>query len=145
MNANLKEALETHAKLTDEKQGKKVDWLRGIITMAAALLAVLISLKTQKSKTDIEHKFFIATIILLSYGILSGSYALYHEVILVERTLKVFYEKRLKLLLNNKNPQPLIENISTGKFYVFLVKSSILSFVCALISLVVYAIYIDIR
>jgi hypothetical protein len=28
---------------------------------------------------------------------------------------------------------------------VFLVKSSILSFVCALISLVVYAIYIDIR
>jgi hypothetical protein len=59
--------LEKHYLALSEIQEKKrntfSDWLKNIITVATGLLAVLISLKTKKSESILEHYLFIFTII----------------------------------------------------------------------------------
>ena len=47
-------------------------WLRSVLTMASGVLAILVTLKKERSATMDEHHLFMATIASLALGILFG-------------------------------------------------------------------------
>jgi hypothetical protein len=62
--------------------------MRNVVTIATALVGILVSLKSGKSSSPAEHYLFSATIGLIALGILSGVILLYGEIQLLDRKKK---------------------------------------------------------
>jgi hypothetical protein len=137
--------LEKHNLALSEIQEKKrvafSDWLKNIITIASAILGILISLKTEKTKSVEEHYIFIFTITSIGLGILSGLIVLFSEV-----TLFSLFESKKKeqilQLLDGKDH--IIDYVGIPRIYTFLKYFCFFSFFCSLISLITFAILSDI-
>jgi hypothetical protein len=136
--------LEKHYLALSEIQEKKrntfSDWLKNIITVATGLLAVLISLKTKKSESILEHYLFIFTIIFIALGILSGVIVLFSDI----KVLSLFESKKkeqISQLLDGKNYA--IDHVTFPKFYRYLKYFCMISFFMSLILLICYAILSD--
>lgn len=136
--------LEKHTLDLNEIQEKKrntfSDWLKNIITIATGLLAVLISLKTKKSESILEHNLFISTIISIALGILSGVIVLFSDI----KVLSLFEsskKKQISQLLDGKNYA--IDHIAFPKIYNYLKYICFLSFFISLVCLIYYAILSD--
>ena len=142
---NEKQILENAKKLGEihEKRNQAFNsWLKNIITIAAGLIAVLVSLKTGKSPSLLAHYLFVSTIGLLSLGILSGSLVLYNEVHLLSKARELQLDYTQKLL--NDSSVDLLEWISNAWYYVPSKWISLLSFSISLVTLTWYAFLIDI-
>lgn len=139
---HLRPQLEKLVELNNERQNKFFAWLRNIITIAAGLIAVLVSLKSTKSIDCITHYFFVSTIALLSFGILSGCGVLYHEVFLIDKA-QTYLKKYILELSHDKNADDLVDFLPNHKLYKPTLVISILCFVAGLISLTIYALLID--
>ena len=109
INDNLKEL----QRLNNERHEKFFAWIRNLITIAAGLIAVLVSLKSDKSSNDITHFLFVSTIGLLSFGILTGAIVLYHEVIFLDKA-QTYLRGYILKLLRNKDENLLLETIEQG-------------------------------
>jgi hypothetical protein len=138
INSNLEKLEKTNL----ERHEKFNAWLRNIITIAAGLIAVLISLKSKKSLDAPTHFLFVFTIGLLCSGILSGCIVLYHEIYLLDKQQSCIKDYILKLT-RDKNSETLVQYLTNHKYYKFTLKFTILSFILALISLTIYAYLID--
>jgi hypothetical protein len=55
-------------------------WVKGIIVISAGLVSVLVSLRQNKSETQLEHILFSMTIISLTLGILTGVILLHRQI-----------------------------------------------------------------
>ena len=123
--------------IQNTRNQKHYDWLRNLLTIAIAFLGLIVSLKTDKIENQNRHLAFSFTILLLSFGILCGSIALYTEVHLLNRLRKCRMEYAQGLLDGNNN-QPKVKAILPKKFYVIAEYTCFFSFGLSLCSLVIY-------
>ena len=137
--------LEKHTLDLTEIQEKKrkafSDWLKNIITIASAILGILISLKTEKTKSTEEHYIFIFTITSIGLGILSGLILLFSEVTVFSLFESKKKEQILQLL---DGKERVIDSVKIPKIYTFLKYFCFFSFFCSLILLIMFAILSDI-
>jgi hypothetical protein len=113
-----------------------VDWLKNLLTIATAILAVLISLKSEKSNTITESFFYLSTILLSGIGILFGVIVLYSYVEIENLSVKMKREQVL-LLLDKKGIDS-VETIELPKFYNVCVYICNISLFLSLLSLLIY-------
>ena len=113
-----------------------VEWLKNILTIATAILAVLISLKSEKSNTFTESFFYLSTISLSGIGILFGVIVLYSYVEL--ENLSVKKKREQVLLLLDKKEIDSVETIELPKFYKVFEYICNISLFLSLISLLIY-------
>ena len=137
--------LEKHTLDLTEIQEKKrkafSDWLKNIITISSAILGILISLKTEKTKSTEEHYIFIFTITSIGLGILSGLILLFSEVTVFSLFESKKKEQILQLL---DGKERVIDSVKIPKIYTFLKYFCFFSFFCSLILLIMFAILSDI-
>ncbi len=138
MNEVLKENIEKLIKISEERQNAFSAWLRNIITIAAGLIAVLVSLKSNKTENELTHSIFFATIGLLSLGILCGCIVLYNEIVLLNRMMTI-QKKFVGRLLEGSAESLLLEVLENAWYYkpAFLICK--ISFLLSLIALTWYA------
>lgn len=133
LDAILKDQAET----LQQKETAYYSWLQNIVTIAVALLGILISFKTV-SQNIYQSVSFIVTISLLLLGILCGAIALYAPI----RTLTLVLRKRADIA-NKLNAGELEDYqeiaVETPLIYQYLQRVSLGLFVIALVSLTVYA------
>lgn len=141
MDEYIKNNIKRHAETIDNRSDKYYSWLKGLITIASGLIAILISLKKEVSKTHFEHLLFIATIGLLSSGIVFGSIVLFQEVSVLDQSARVLHNHIKGQLSGNQNDQ--ISWVKPHWIYKICSWVSVLSFLVALVSLIVYAYYMD--
>ena len=136
--------LEKHTLDLTEIQEKKrkafSDLLKNIITIASAILGILISLKTEKTKSTEEHYIFIFTITSIGLGILSGLILLFSEVTVFSLFESKKKEQILQLL---DGKERVIDSVKIPKIYTFLKYFCFFSFFCSLILLIIFAILSD--
>ncbi len=136
--------LEKHTLDLTEIQEKKrkafSDWLKNIITIASAILGILISLKTEKTKSTEEHYIFVFTITSIGLGILSGLILLFSEVTVFSLFESKKKEQILQLL---DGKERVIDSVKIPKIYTFLKYFCFFSFFCSLILLIIFAILSD--
>jgi hypothetical protein len=113
-----------------------VEWLKNILTISTAILAVLISLKSKKSNTSTESFFYLSTILLSGIGILFGVIVLYSYVEL--ENLSVKKKREQVLLLLDKKEIDNVETIELPKFYKVFEYTCNISLFSSLISLLIY-------
>lgn len=119
---------------------KREDWLKHVITGATGLLAILISLRTEKSKDFLTHYVYMSTIVLIALGILSGTICLFAGVNALHR----FVEERKKQILEGKIKEiGFVTNVEPLKIFDKMRIVCYISFLFAIPSLVWYAILID--
>jgi amino acid transporter len=82
--------LKDFSAISKQRSEKHFGWLRNIVAMATGLVSVIVSLRSGKSSTVLEHYLFVSTVSLLALGILLGSIALYAEVHLWTRIQKEY-------------------------------------------------------
>ncbi len=130
--------LDSFEKISKHRSEKHFGWLRNIVAMATGLTGVIISLRSEKSTSLIEHYCFVSTIGLLALGVLLGAIALYAEVHLWSRIQKE-YGTRLSQQEAGTYKGP--AHFVTGPKPIFEIveKASYVSLLLALVSLVVYA------
>ena len=137
--------LEKHTLDLTEIQEKKrkafSDWLKNIITISSAILGILISLKTEKTKSTEEHYIFVFTITSIGLGILSGLILLFSEVTVFSLFESKKKEQILQLL---DGKERVIDSVKIPKIYTFLKYFCFFSFFCSLILLIMFAILSDI-
>ena len=137
--------LEKHTLDLTEIQEKKrkafSDWLKNIITIASAILGILISLKTEKTKSTEEHYIFVFTITSIGLGILSGLILLFSDVTVFSLFESKKKEQILQLL---DGKERVIDSVKIPKIYTFLKYFCFFSFFCSLILLIMFAILSDI-
>ena len=136
--------LEKHTLDLTEIQEKKrkafSDWLKNIITISSTILGILISLKTEKTKSTEEHYIFIFTITSIGLGILSGLILLFSEVTVFSLFESKKKEQILQLL---DGKERVIDSVKIPKIYTFLKYFCFFSFFCSLILLIIFAILSD--
>ena len=124
--------LEKHTLDLTEIQEKKrkafSDWLKNIITISSAILGILISLKTEKTKSTEEHYIFIFTITSIGLGILSGLILLFSEVTVFSLFESKKKEQILQLL---DGKERVIDSVKIPKIYTFLKYFCFFSFFCS--------------
>ncbi len=141
--AGITEMANRHSQVHAERFSKNEAWLKGIITIASGLIAVLVSLKSGVSKTYLQHVVFVSTVALLSLGILFGTIVLYENINLLRIQEKILYDHLVELL--NGSRQDMVEVIKSKKIYKICFYLCLTSFLLSLIALVVYASLIDIK
>lgn len=124
--------------IAKSRNEKEYEWFKTSILTISTIFGLLISLKTKKSSTIIEHNLFIITLILFGLCILVGLIFLYAETSTLH---KVFKSYREKLLLGEKNIL-----VSESPFILFSLmrKLFFLFLVLSFVSLIIYVIYTDI-
>ncbi|WP_298392455.1 hypothetical protein [Flavobacterium sp.] len=125
------------SKIQDELREKHFSWLKNVITLAVGLFGIIISLKSDNKLSEIKHLFFIMSIASLGLGIILGIAVLYSEVHVISETKKVVGKQIIQLLDDEKTE--IITNINPNKIYKYLQITSILAFLIAIISLILYS------
>ena len=135
------ENLKDLSTIQDERNEIHIDWLKTTLTIATALLAILVSFKNEKSISLLEHITYISTIILSGIGILTGLMVLYSYVVIHNRTLTKKKEQILSLL--SEKEIDTLERVNRPFFYSILEYICNISLLLALISLISYGVIID--
>lgn len=129
--------------IADLRQEKYFNWLRNIITISVGLLGIIISLKVDKSENIYQQTFFIITILSLALGILCGAILLYSEMHVLDK-IRRKKEKYLLKVLDGTSENFELDMIGRSFFYDVIAFFCFSSYIISLISLVLYAIFIDI-
>lgn len=125
------------SQLQDELREKHISWYKNIITLAVGLFSIIVSLKGDDEISSNKHLFFIISISTLAFGIVCGIIVLYGEIHVIEKVKKIKGKNILKMLNDEKIDKMVV--VDRDKKYKYLEKTSIVSFVLALISLVLYS------
>jgi hypothetical protein len=134
--------MEVHKKnvteLADKRNAKEYEWFRTALITISTVFGLVISLKTKKSTSPMEHKMFVSTMILFGVTILNGLIFLYGEALTPHKLLNQYLDK-----LNHGET-----NISVfagpGKLFTLLRYTFFLLTILSFASLIVYVIYADI-
>jgi len=133
----IKEKVIELSKIQDELREKHFTWLKNVITLAVGLFGIIISLKSDNKLSEMKHLFFVISIASLGLGIILGIAVLYSEVHVMSKTKKVAGEQIIKMLDNQKTE--IITNINPNKIYKYLQITSVIAFLIAIISLILYS------
>jgi len=142
-NDFIKKNLLEYNDFQTKRNEKHIDWLKTLLTISTTILAVLISLKSEKSETIIERILYLSTISLSGIGILACVIVLYAYVELDNLSLKKKNEQIL-LLLDKKEIDTFVR-IEMPKFYKFSVYICNISLFLSFISLLIYGIISEIK
>lgn len=113
------------------------DYIKYIVTVAAGMVAALISLKSGKDETQMQHLVFASSIALLVLGILSGVCLLFAEIRLLLAS-REFHRLRVETLEKGE-PFPAVLELPHHWTRKYFSKSFLPSLLLALIGLAVYA------
>jgi hypothetical protein len=58
--------------LANKRRDKEYEWVKTSLITLSTVFGLIISLKTKKSTSDIEHDMFVLTVILFGIAILNG-------------------------------------------------------------------------
>lgn len=133
----IKKKLSEISELQDEQREKYFSWLKNIITLAVGFFGILISLKSDKAESQIQHIFFIIAMSSLAYGILSGVLVLYSEIHVINKVKKHKGKNILKMLDDEKID--FFEYIGPNKIFKCIEWTCFIGFTIAIISLVIYS------
>src|SRR5438045_1701558 len=89
------------AELSQVKLEKYYQWVRSIMLVETTITGLMVSLRTHKSETCVQHSFYIITLCTLGLCILAGVVVQYGEVRILE-LLRKSYAESLERLLNDK-------------------------------------------
>ena len=117
-------------------------WVRGIIVVSAGLVSVLVSLRQNKSDTEIEHVLFSATIISLTLCILTGVIVLHRQVELTGKERK-FYFQALKDKMFHGDKSVKADYLEVSKLYEIVEYVFYASATISLLALTSYAVLKD--
>ena len=140
MENRHRESIKEWITLQNKKDEKHYAWIKGLITIAAGLIAVLVSLKSGKSPTQFIHILFVGTIGLLSLGILSGAIFQFREVYYLKKSSEKHHRHILEMMEGKK--EDLIAWIKYPLIYRISFFLSVLCFCLSLVCLTLYAYYI---
>ena len=142
MDEITKKRLSELSQMQKNRNATYLEWLKSILTISTALLAVIISLKSEKSNNLIHSFFYLSTVLLSGIGILFGSLVLFSYVQLENLALK---EKREQLIrsLDGKYVDKFVQ-IELPKFYIIFEYVCYISLFLSLISLLIYGVLIEI-
>lgn len=139
----VKNHLHELSNIQDERNNIYIDWLKNTLTIASALLAILVSLKTEKSANILEHYLFITTVCSIGIGVFAGVLSLYSYVVIHNRTIKL---KTLQVLdVLDDRPTNTVERINRPKFYDYIEYICFISLTIGLITFIAYGIISDIK
>ena len=140
LNKQLADVIDTN----NERNSKYSEWLKNIITIAVGFIAIIVSLKTKKSVSVIEHYSYLAMLCSNVLGIICGLIVLYSDVKVLNLAVN---EKKLAILrrLNETNvsPFPEINFVKRPVIYLYISYLCYISFIMSLISLICYSFVID--
>jgi hypothetical protein len=125
------------SKTQDGLREKHYSWLKNVVTLAVGLFGIIISFKGENTDSELKHNFFILSISALGLGIIFGVAVLYGEVNVISKTKKVQGEHIIKMLDDEK--VDIITNINPDKIYKLLEKGCIITFLFAIINLILYS------
>lgn len=80
MAADPHEVLRFLRENAEKRNEKHSAWLRQIVLGATGLAGVLLSLKSGKGDTSLQHSLYVSAVALLVLGIITGTMALYGGV-----------------------------------------------------------------
>ncbi|WP_417619836.1 hypothetical protein [Oceanihabitans sediminis] len=135
----IKKRLEEIKELNDDRQSKYFSWLKNITTISVGLIGILVSLKPEEFNADIDAFWFVITISILAFGILSGAILLYSEIHISDKYRKKKQEY-LQKLIDNNHAKIELEWISRPKIYNFIEFFCFSSYALSLVCLVIYSI-----
>lgn len=122
-----------------ERSNKYSDWIRNLILISASIIGLLVSLKLNHPKTEQEYITFVIAIIGLGVGILAGSISLYAEILLLDKTRRIYADSLIEIMQNNSKELPL-GFICKSIFSRIVGVICLSSFFVSIVSLVIYGI-----
>lgn len=142
MKNDIKDTYEKYKELENKSHDLFSNWIRTIIAISAGLVSVLVSLRQNKSDTQLEHILFSTTIIGLTLGILSGAILLHRQIALTDKHRKWYWE-RLADKLFDSNQTDVVEILKVSIIYKMAKYIFYLSLTISLLALMVYAVLKD--
>jgi hypothetical protein len=133
----IKKRVVEMGKTQDELREKHYSWLKNVVTLAVGLFGIIISFKGDNDTNQIKHLFFIISISTLALGIILGVGVLYGEVHVISKAKKIQGENIIKMLGDEK--VDIITNVNPNKVYKLIEKGCIVTFLLAIINLVLYS------
>lgn len=134
--------MNTHKKnlteLANKRNEKEYEWFRTSLITISTVLGLIISLKTKKSATQMEHIMFVSTMILFGICILNGLFFLYGETVTPHKLLNQYLQKL------NEGETDISVYSGPGKLFSFLRYTFFGLIILSFTSLIIYVIYADI-
>lgn len=125
-------------KISNESGQKLYSWIKLLVTLAVSLFGILVSLKSDQSKTFFESILFLITLTYLALGIVTACITLYGDIVVDKKTAQGYLDIAKKVRKNEADEiemhvvhQPLFFYLCNLLCYIFLGY--------ALISLLLYA------
>ena len=134
---DLKKHIDDLNVVEKERDLMQNDWLKNIITIASGFLAIIVSLKSEKSETDLQSILFIITILSISIGILSGLLVLFGDIVFLNLIVKKKKEQISKLVSADSLE---IDFVEVPKIYKYIGYMCYFSLIVSLFSLTYYAV-----
>lgn len=134
----IRKILDKCNQMLASQEEKKSSWLRFLVSTAAVLCGILVSLGTPSSMQIQIRIPYIVGVVSLALGVLTLSMSLYSQIYYMQEKIRLFSKEAKKALEENRLPS----DIMVAKVKLFSVFEIVgyICFSCSLLSLCVYMI-----
>lgn len=102
---------EQYQEAIDKQHATRQDFIKNLLTIASAMLAILGAFQSGDPKSDYARSLYLITLFLLSSGILTGGTTLYFETIATKTVSARIKTEILKQFEDaNYQPAPIVYN-----------------------------------
>lgn len=142
IDERTKELFDKYTNLGYEWHDKYSNWVKNIVTICVGMLSVIVSLRQNKSDTQIEHILFTITIIGLTLGILSGVILLHRHIDLIDKHRKWTHQILGERMFDNDKTIK-VEFLSPNKIYKISEYIFYVTLIVAILALALFAVIKD--
>lgn len=134
----MKYTFEEFKQAMEKSHATRQDFLKTLLTIASAMLAILASFHSNASTaTTIQYILFLTTLISLSLGILTGGICLYYDTVSAKSLFRQVKEEILKQLNDSGAPSGIVAYDPPKLFYI----CEKICYICLLIAVISIALY----
>ena len=137
-----REILNRSEKVNNERLNANKEYVKNLITVGIGFLALFVGLKTDNIMSMSAKYFYLSTVILLVFGILSSSISLYFEIYIHNQNQK-FLKKCMKEHLEGKLLTDRLNITRKPWYYKVFEKLGFICFFCSPISLIIYVYFLE--
>jgi lipopolysaccharide/colanic/teichoic acid biosynthesis glycosyltransferase len=131
--------IKNHLDLLNKTNEKEYSWIKQVLITISALIGLIISIKTEPSRNNIEHVSFVITIVSSGLCILCGLAFLYGDT-------DIYYslsKEHAKHIESPENYEDTLIQVAPKKIFGILRGCFFLLLLSTVISLIFYAILLD--
>jgi hypothetical protein len=122
----------------EKQHATRQEFIKNILTIASAMLAILGTFHGDEPKSEIVKLFYLITLTSLTTGILTGGLTLYFEVVATKTTAnRLKLEIQKQLADNRYQPKPIVYN--PPWLFFFSEKTCYISLAVSVLSLSLYS------